>query len=172
MLPLALAAAVAAASSEPAPRELPYSLAVDGTVAGAAALVWVGSEIFKKDLAPATCKWCDPPAFDSSIRDALRWSTPGAAGTASNVLAFGGMEVLTLAASNVASGGDWRATGADALIIAEAATLAAVANQATKFLSISSRTSGSNVLNCKGSLKTCSRRYFLHSLSCFLMNRR
>lgn len=39
-------------------------------------------------LSPDNCRWCEPPGFDSSARDALVWNNTDRANTYSNVSAF------------------------------------------------------------------------------------
>jgi membrane-associated phospholipid phosphatase len=39
-------------------------------------------------LNPTTCRWCDPPGFDSSVRNALVWHNVGLADTLSTIDAY------------------------------------------------------------------------------------
>lgn len=64
-------------------RELHGGLALAG---GVAYVLLEG--VFKKDIAPATCRWCDPPGLDVDVRDALKWSNTARANSISNVTAF------------------------------------------------------------------------------------
>jgi membrane-associated phospholipid phosphatase len=130
----ALLVATSAAPPDPAREPLPIDLARDLTLTGAAGAVWVLSQIFEKQLAPATCRWCDPPAFDASIRDALKWEDTAKADTASNVLAYGAMPLATLGADFLVSGRDLKVVAHDTLIVAESAILAGVVDQGVKFL--------------------------------------
>src|SRR5215471_5827857 len=92
-LSLSAAFAIACTSRAAPAQELRYDLAADLaiTIGGGAALA--ASEIFKADLAPPSCRWCDRGrdgsdtlnGLDRAVRDGLRWENPGAADTASNV---------------------------------------------------------------------------------------
>ncbi len=131
LLVVLLVSAPAAAQSRTA---LPYEPARDLTITGVAGAAWFLSQIFQTQLAPASCRWCAPPGFDSSIRDSLKWSDTAAANTASNVLAYGGMPLATLGADLLVSGADWKVAGTDALIAAESALVAGAFDQGVKFL--------------------------------------
>jgi membrane-associated phospholipid phosphatase len=131
---LVLAALLAASTAPADSRALPYEPVRDLTITGVAGLGWLLSQVFDKQLAPESCRWCDPPGFDSSVRDSLKWSDTGAANTASNILAYGGMPIATLGVDLLASGGDWRVAGTDALIAAESALVAGAFDQGIKHL--------------------------------------
>jgi membrane-associated phospholipid phosphatase len=116
--------------------ELHYSLKVDATITGAAIAAWVGSEALKSHLAPSTCRWCDPPGFDSSVRDALRWHDTEAANVVSYVVPLGveplvvfGLDALAARKEGAPEGAAW----VDALLISEATAIAMAMNQAVKF---------------------------------------
>lgn len=131
----ALLSAPRAASAEP-PRDLRYETAIDLPLTIAGAVAWVGSEALKGDLAPASCRWCDPPGIDSSVRDALRWSNPGTADTISNVLGFGLIPAMAFGGEALVAAHDdaldrWPV---DAMIVAESTVAASVLNQGLKFL--------------------------------------
>ena len=51
----------------------------------------------------ATCRWCDPPGFDSSVRDALRWHDTDTANIVSYVVPLA-VEVSVSAAVSVTAG--------------------------------------------------------------------
>lgn len=129
LLALLVVAAPAAAQRS----ALPYEPARDLAVTGAAAAAWAAAALLDAQLAPSRCRWCDPPALDSSARDALRWSNAGAAASLSNVLGYGGMPLATVGVSWLVSGRDAKVAGTDALIAAEAAVLAGAVDQAVKF---------------------------------------
>ncbi len=57
-------------------------------VTGAALVLWGAAELERATDEVARCRWCDPPGFDRWSRRELRWSDPGAAGDASDVLMF------------------------------------------------------------------------------------
>jgi membrane-associated phospholipid phosphatase len=119
-----------------APTELPYSLAVDATITGVAIAGWLGSEALKGELAPSTCRWCDPPGFDSSVRDALHWQETGRADVLSYVvpLAVEPAVVFGLNAYSARDQAPPRAGWVDALLVSEATAIAMAMNQAVKFV--------------------------------------
>jgi membrane-associated phospholipid phosphatase len=122
----------------PPPRtpELRTALATDATITAVAIAAWVGSEALKGQLAPDTCRWCDPPGFDSSVRNALRWNDTETANVVSYVLPLGVEPLVVfgldaLAARNEAPP---RAAWVDALLISEATAIAMAMNQTVKFI--------------------------------------
>jgi len=130
---LALVFASAGASAQT--RELRWNAALDVPITLAAAAVWVTMEGFKPELAPSRCRWCDVDATDKDARNALLWRSTSAADIASDVTALlapvAAVGVDALAASH---DGSMRGVPLDALLIAEAAALAADANQLTKLI--------------------------------------
>jgi len=125
------------APAGPAVPELPYSLTTDATVTGAAIAFWIGTEALKSHLAPDTCRWCDPPGFDSSVRDALRWQNTERANVISYVLPLAveplfvfGMDALSASRDQAPP----RAAWVDALVISEATSIAMAMNQIVKFI--------------------------------------
>ena len=128
VLALVIAAGPALGQREP----LPYEPARDLTLTGVAGAAWVISQIFEKQLAAQTCRWCDPPGFDTAVRDGLKWSNTAAADTASNALAYGGVPIASLGVDLLVSGRDWKVAGTDALIAGEAAILAGAFDQGIK----------------------------------------
>lgn len=132
-----LAAVVLLASlAVPAGAEEPSSITVDwrvdGAVTGAALALWIGSELARDQLTPATCRWCTPPRLDAWARDQLAWSDPRAARIASDVLVVG--VPLGLAASDAMAVGGARAAGPDLLLMTESIAIAGLLGQATKFV--------------------------------------
>ncbi|MDY7225264.1 phosphatase PAP2 family protein [Hyalangium rubrum] len=137
-------------SAEAAPQvhELRFNWTRDGLITGAGAVLWIGSEaLFKDDLAPATCRWCDrAPDGTDRLNRLDRWgrglagSTPEArkrADTWSNIVDFGLLPAGVLGAQYAlahGSGADRRIFFEDAGIIIESAVLAAVLNQTVKFI--------------------------------------
>jgi membrane-associated phospholipid phosphatase len=123
---------------DPSPPTQPsYSLKVDATITGAAIVAWIGSEALKSHLAPSTCRWCDPPGFDSSVRDALRWHDTESANVISYIVPLGvepllvfGLDALAARKEGAPEGAAW----VDALLISEATALALAMNQAVKFV--------------------------------------
>lgn len=63
------------------------------------ALYGASEVIFKDALSPDTCRWCRPPGFDASTRDALVWNDVETARTLSDVAAYGALPLLTLGVS-------------------------------------------------------------------------
>jgi membrane-associated phospholipid phosphatase len=51
-------------------------------------LVFLGSEIFKKQIGPSECRWCEPPGFDRSARDAIVWNDTRRADILSTIDAY------------------------------------------------------------------------------------
>lgn len=129
----------------PGAPELRYDLRIDLPIMAAGAAAWIGSELAKKSLAPASCRWCETAGdgsnslngFDSSIRNALRLSNPAAADTASSALAYGVAPLFGLGFGALAAWHDGRPRniGADFLVIAEATIAAGDITQAVKFAS-------------------------------------
>jgi len=117
--------------------ELSYSLKTDATITGAAIAFWIGTEAFKSHLAPETCRWCNPPGFDSSVRDALKWHDTETANVVSYVVPLGveplvvfGLDALAAHRDQAPPGTAW----VDALLISEATAIAMAMNQAVKFI--------------------------------------
>lgn len=130
---LLLAAPAAAQNLNP----LKVNYAVDAPVTAGGAVLWISSEaFFKHQLAPQTCRWCNPPGFDSSVRSALIWKDTSAANAISNVSAFAVMPLLALAGTSAAAfhdGADSKTITGDLLVISEAVVIAQDLNQAVKF---------------------------------------
>ena len=132
VLVLLLGSTARAQSLEP----LRTDAAVDGAITGSAAALWLGSELlFKKQLAPASCRWCSDDGFDRSIRSALVWSNPKTADTLSGIGAFGVAPLLAFGGTALAAHADGRNgnIGGDLLVVAEASALAQDLNQTVKF---------------------------------------
>src|SRR5712671_308656 len=103
---LAVAAAASLAAASAPSRSLPYDSLRDPLVTSVAGAGWFFSQLFQDRLASPVCRWCDPPAFDAAVRDRLRWQDSGAAGLASDVLAYGGVPLVGLGADFFVSGRD------------------------------------------------------------------
>jgi membrane-associated phospholipid phosphatase len=136
-------------SSKQAPgfHALRFDGAREGAIAGTAAVLLLGSELlFKEDLAPATCRWCDRAADGTDSLNRLdRWGrrltgTTAAqrerAGNWSNIV--GGLLPLGTLGAHYAFSRQAGASGTiflqDTVIIVESVLLGAVLNQATKFI--------------------------------------
>jgi membrane-associated phospholipid phosphatase len=115
--------------------EIQVDWRVDGAVTAGALAFWGGSQLLQQDLGATTCRWCAPGSLDTSVRGALLWSDPAAAGLASNVWAFAlvpaaSVGLLALGAHAEDRSGEM---AANALVIAQAVALAGDANQIVKF---------------------------------------
>jgi membrane-associated phospholipid phosphatase len=132
----ALAVTVAGSPAAAQTRELRWDPAIDLTVTLAGGGAWIASEILKPQLAPASCRWCDVDGFDASVRDALVWRSTSAADVTSGVLGFVVAPLSAVGTDALAASHDGvlRNVPVDALLVAEAAVLAADVNQLTKFL--------------------------------------
>lgn len=58
------------------------------SIAAAGGVVFLGSELLKPRLAADTCRWCKPPSFDASVRDALVWDNTRRADVLSTIDAY------------------------------------------------------------------------------------
>jgi membrane-associated phospholipid phosphatase len=135
-------------SKQPTLHELRFDWTRDGVITGTAAALWVSSEtLFKDDLAPAQCRWCDrAPDGTDTLNRLDRWGR-GLAGeteqsrkradTWSNILGFAVVPASILGvqfAVGRGSGMPERFFAEDATIIIQSAVLASVANQTVKFI--------------------------------------
>jgi membrane-associated phospholipid phosphatase len=103
---VALAVATTArADPSPSRRRAIHAAVVIGT----GALFTVASTTLGDRVAPETCRWCEPPGFDRSLRDALRWNDVGGADTTSDALGYVGVPAvgLGLLAASSQSGTRW-----------------------------------------------------------------
>ncbi|NOJ93753.1 phosphatase PAP2 family protein [Corallococcus sp. CA049B] len=147
LLLLAPLSPAAAQDASDAPRALRFNWTRDGIITGTAGVLWISTEsVFKDNLAPAQCRWCDrAPDGTDRLNRLDRWGR-GIAGsteasrkradTWSNIIGFAGLP-LGLMGTQYAVG---RSSGAsteffaqDATIMVQSAVLASVANQAVKF---------------------------------------
>ncbi len=114
-----------------APAGLDVRVPATAAVAGAALAAWAGLALAQPELAPTTCRWCQPPGPDRAIREALRWHDPGAAGRASDILVVG-LPGALVAADLAMAGGDLRRAGEDVLVAAEAMAVSGLATEVLK----------------------------------------
>ncbi len=116
-------------------KALRYDLRLDIPLTSAAFAAWVGSELFKAELAPDRCRWCESQSFDEGARSRLRWSNTEAAYRTSNWLGFGLVPLGTAAgmALLASHAGAREGIGVDLLVIAQAAFLTAGLNQVVKY---------------------------------------
>ncbi|WP_242589321.1 phosphatase PAP2 family protein [Corallococcus macrosporus] len=142
-----LSPAAAQDTSSDAPRALRFNWTRDGILTGTAGVLWISSEsVFKDNLAPAQCRWCDrAPDGTDRLNRLDRWGR-GIAGeteasrrradTWSNVLGFAGLPLALLGtqyAVGHSSGASREYFAQDATIMVQSAVFASVANQAVKF---------------------------------------
>jgi membrane-associated phospholipid phosphatase len=90
---------------------------------GGALAIYLSEKVFKDDLAPLTCRWCEPLPFDHALRDALVWGDTDRA----NNLSFatvGGVAAIALVEARSYD---------DLLDLAESGLAAVTAGQIVKF---------------------------------------
>jgi membrane-associated phospholipid phosphatase len=122
---------------------LRYDTRIDLSLTLTLATWLVTSEILKSELVPEKCRWCYRDAdgkdalnpVDGAVRRALVWKDPGAAGAASNIVAFGALPLASLGLVGLGAERDGALAGypTDALLIAESTAVAATVNQIVKF---------------------------------------
>ncbi len=134
---LALVTVLAAPVRAEEPSGITVDWKVDGIVTGAAMTLWIGSELAKDQLTPATCRWCTPPQLDTWARDQLLWSNPKAAQTATDVLVVG--VPVGLAIYDTLEVGGVRKAAPDLLVMTESIAIAGLLGQATKFVAVRER---------------------------------
>ena len=128
--------------------ELRYNWTRDGVITGVGAVLWIGSEaLFKEQLAPKPCRWCDRnPDGTNGLNGLDAWGR-GLAGTTeeqrkradtwSNVVDFGLLPVGVLGAQYALARGSGAPRSVffqDAGIIVQTAVLSSVLNQTVKFI--------------------------------------
>ena len=124
--------------------ELQSDPRVDVPVTLGLGLTWLAAEVWKEELAPAHCRWCDQDAegrstlnaLDASARRALRWDEDhAAAARASDLTAFvlAPASALGLNALVAAQAGALEHAPEDALLVLESVAVSMVLNQAAKF---------------------------------------
>lgn len=135
-------------ADEPRLHELRFAWPRDGAITGAAGVLWISSEaLFKDDLAPAKCRWCDrAPDGTDTLNRLDRWGrglagetqeSRSRANTWSNILGFGVVPASVLGlqyAVGQGSGASNRFFAQDATIIVQSAVLSSLANQTVKFI--------------------------------------
>jgi membrane-associated phospholipid phosphatase len=106
-----------------------------GFVLGGAAVYLLFEAGIKGSVAPDHCRWCDPPGFDASARDAIKWDDTHLANTLSNITGFYTPPVYTLGMLLLAEGSA-RSGGRfldDALPVLESGVVMALLHHAVKF---------------------------------------
>jgi membrane-associated phospholipid phosphatase len=137
LLALALTCALpwsGALAADAPPLRPSYDLAVDGAVTAAAAGGTLALLLLKGELAPVSCRWCEPGWLDGELARRVGWRDPKLASTVSDVLqvAIGG-GVLGYTVFDGYRRGDREAGYANALLITEATSLALLLDQAVKY---------------------------------------
>jgi membrane-associated phospholipid phosphatase len=139
-LAVALIASIATASDDVAAdtrdHDLRWNPAVDWTILGTGVAALAVSELKKGDLAPTTCRWCEPDGFDLAAREALVWKAPATAGTASSAIAFGFAPVSALLTLSLAAAHEHVSASdvvKDAVLAGEATAIAVELDQLAKF---------------------------------------
>jgi membrane-associated phospholipid phosphatase len=126
----------AAAAAEPSP-ELTFRPEIDLPITVVGGAAWIATELAKKGLAPASCRWCAVDSLDASTRGALVWEdNPETAHALSNVTVFGVAPVSALGLTALAAWHDGRTenSAADLVIVAQAMVVAMDLNQLTKYI--------------------------------------
>ncbi|WP_437322848.1 phosphatase PAP2 family protein [Sorangium sp. So ce381] len=124
------------AAADPSP-ELTYLPEIDLPITVVGGASWIASELAKKGLAPASCRWCQANTLDTSIRDALVWrGDPNTAHDVSNVMVLGVAPAAALGLTALAAWYDGRSDNiaADLVIVTEAMVVAMDLNQITKYI--------------------------------------
>ena len=115
-----------------AARGLAVNVPVAAGIAAGALAAWGVTELASGRLAPAACRWCEPPPLDRHVRAELVWSNGHAAGLLSDVLMVT-MPATLAGADFLLAGRDLRRASEDVLVAMEAVALAAVTTQVAKF---------------------------------------
>ncbi|WP_434381357.1 phosphatase PAP2 family protein [Melittangium boletus] len=135
------------ATDAPRLQSLDFNWTREGLITGVGGALWITTEaVFKSQLAPSACRWCDRSSDGTDTLNAVdRWGRGVAARTEqgrhawntwSNVVDFGVLPVGVLGAQYLlgsSNGASPRHAAEDATIIVESAVVAAVVNQAVKF---------------------------------------
>jgi membrane-associated phospholipid phosphatase len=126
-----------AAATEPARPRMQVNFPVDLTITGVGGAIWLTTEFLKGKIAPASCRWCDPPAGDLAVKNALRWDNTQNPNIASYVTGFALAPLAAFAldgAAVYASNGSFREWGEDATVIMQSIVVGANINQLVKFI--------------------------------------
>ena len=118
-------------------RDLRWDHVADPVAVGLGGIAWLTSELLKSTLVPSACRWCDVDGLDLGVRNALRWQSTSAAGTASGVIAFGLAPIAAALTLGLAADHDHafrRDIVGDVVIVGEATVLAMDLDQLTKFV--------------------------------------
>jgi len=118
-------------------RDLKYNTRLDLAVTAINAAGFIGTSLLEKQLAPDSCHWCGVNSFDDWGHRNIAWSDTGAANTTSHVTAFVLAPMMAFGLDALAAHDSDALHGfpVDALIIAEATSIAAMFTQIIKFSS-------------------------------------
>ncbi len=105
------------------------------SISAAVGLVWLASQTVAKDaLAPKDCRWCDPPGFDKSARDAVVWKDTGRAGLYSTIDAYIVAPVIGFTLLAISDrDASWGRLLDDTIPVAETIAISQLVTQAIKF---------------------------------------
>lgn len=126
-----------ASATGPVKPRMQVNFPVDLGITGAGAAIWLTTEILKGKIAPASCRWCEPPAGDVAVKNSLRWDNTKAADVTSYVTGFALAPIAAFALDGLAvnsSNGSFREWGEDATVIMESIVVGANLNQLVKFI--------------------------------------
>lgn len=114
--------------------DLRYNYKLDLTAIGLSSFGWGIMEIFKNDISPSSCRWCNSNSLDTSIRNNVKWNDTHAAEVSSTALAYGVAPILSTGLTAFAEYKDNSLDNlpVDVMIIAEAATLSSFFSQIVK----------------------------------------
>jgi membrane-associated phospholipid phosphatase len=102
--------------------------------AGLGVMFLVSETVLKPTLAASECRWCSPPAFDTSVRNALVWRDTSLANTLSTVDAYVVAPIVGLGLLIVSdSDASWSRLIDDTLPVAETVAISESISQIIKF---------------------------------------
>jgi len=105
------------------------------TITATLGVAYLTSEtLLKSTLVASTCRWCEPPAFDRSVRNDIVWDNPARANLLSNVDAFIVAPIVgfgLLVAVDYDAG--WARVLDDVIPVAEAVAISESLTQIVKF---------------------------------------
>ncbi len=126
-----------------APRKpaLRYRLAVDIPITAVAASTWLLIDVFRKQLAPEDCRWCQSEngmprinGVDNAVSDALRWEDQGKADNLSALTGYVLTPALTLGMNSLVGYADGARgqLAIDGMVIVESVAISAMTTSLTK----------------------------------------
>lgn len=90
---------------------------------------------FAGQLAADVCRWCEPPSFDASTRNALKWRDTQRADVLSSITGYGLAPAVLLGLTAFGRGtqSGWRRRFDDLIPVVESAIVVSLLHHATKF---------------------------------------